>query len=82
MSVDYGIYATKGKRMLLAIRAMVNGRKAVAYVIWQPSAALDPASSLRTRMRRSGCELAHLAHRNRVSQSKTKLLPVWCCSNA
>lgn len=32
MSVDYGIYATKGKRMLLAIRAMVNGRKAVAYV--------------------------------------------------
>ena len=32
MSVDYGIYTTKGKRMLLAIRAMVNGRKAVAYV--------------------------------------------------
>lgn len=32
MSVDYGNYATKGKRMLLAIRAMVNGRKAVAYV--------------------------------------------------
>ena len=29
MSVDYGIYTTKGKRMLLAIRAMVNGRKAV-----------------------------------------------------
>ena len=27
MSVDYGIYTTKGKRMLLAIRAM-----AVAYV--------------------------------------------------
>lgn len=24
MSVDYGIYATKGKRMLLAIRAMVK----------------------------------------------------------
>lgn len=32
MDVDYGIYTTKGKRMLLAIRAMVNGRKAVAYV--------------------------------------------------
>ena len=31
MSVDYGMYTTKGKRMLLAIRAMVNGRKAVAY---------------------------------------------------
>ena len=27
-----GIYTSKGKRVLLATRAVVNGRKAVAYV--------------------------------------------------
>lgn len=30
--MNCGIYTTKGKRMLLAVRATVNGRKAVAYV--------------------------------------------------
>ena len=32
MSVDYGIYTTKGKRMLLEIRSMFNGLKAVEYL--------------------------------------------------
>ena len=32
MSVDYGIYPPQGPRSGLAVRAMVNGRKAVAYV--------------------------------------------------
>lgn len=80
--------------MLLAVRATVNGRKAVAYVKngklqayeylddLAASAAPVRASNLRIRERRCGYESAHLAHRNRVSQSKTKLLPVWCCSNA
>lgn len=29
---DCGIYATQGKRILLGNRAIVNGRKAIAYV--------------------------------------------------
>lgn len=44
MSVDYGIYTTKGKRMLLAIRAMVNGRKAVAYVKNPGDVVIDPCA--------------------------------------
>lgn len=32
LEANCGIYTTQGKRMLLAVRATVNGRKAVAYV--------------------------------------------------
>lgn len=32
LDMNCGIYTTQGKRMLLAVRATVNGRKAVAYV--------------------------------------------------